>query len=178
MTRRLLPALALLMALPASAQHTQAGVQASVVFPQSDLRTNAAGALGLDVGVHVVLDLQGGSELRPRLDYLQCDTEAFHAISFSSTTRTVHAVTLGVDYLRYFDQGNRGLYGVVGVGAQWWSASDAAHGDTHDFNPGISFGAGFRFNSSLAAEITYNIGKFRSNSGTAGSVQMGLNYRF
>ena len=178
MKLRALPIALLLAAVPACADQTQAGLQGAFVFPQNDLRTNADGAVGLTFGVHVSLDLQGGSELRPRLDYVQCDTKALHAITFSTTTFSAHGVGLGADYLRFFEERNRGLYGVIGAGVQWWSASDAAHGPTTETAPYVKAGAGFRFDSAVSAEITLDLGKFRTTAGTAGSVQLGLNYRF
>jgi len=178
MKKLLLPAFALLLALPLSALQTQAGVQAALVFPQNDLRGNVDGTMGLTFGVHVNLNLQGGSELRPRLDYLQCDTEALHVLTLSTTTRSVHAVALGADYLRFVDGGSRGLYGLVGTGMQWWSASEPSFGNTSETAPYLKFGAGFRFDSAVSAEITYDLGRFRSTSGTAGSIQAGLSYTF
>ena len=142
------------------------------------MRANVDGAVGLTMGVQVGIDLFGGSELRPRLDYLQCDSTALHALTLGSTTRSVHGVGLGADYLRFFEGGRRGLYGLVGTGLQWWSASDASHGNTHTTSPYLQAGAGFRFDSAVSAEIVYNIGRFRSGAGTAGSLQLGLSYRF
>ena len=178
MKKLLLPAIALLAALPVPAAQTQAGIQAAVVFPQNDLRTNVDGTMGLTFGVSVDLNLQGGSELRPRLDYLQCDTQPFHVITLSTTTRSVHGVSLGVDYLRFFEEGNRGVYGIVGTGLQWMSASDPTYGNTHDTAPFLRLGAGFRFDSAVGAEITYNLGSFRSTAGTGGSIQAGITYKF
>jgi len=178
MKLHILPTVALLAVLPAAAAQTQAGVQAAVVFPQNDLRANVDGAPGLSFGVNVDLNLQGGNELRPRLDYLQCDTQAFHVVTLGTTTRTAHGTTLGLDYLRFVEGGVRGLYGLGGVGIQWWSASDPAYGNTHETAPCLRLGAGFRFDSRVAAEITYNLGRFRSTAGTAGSIQAGIAYTF
>lgn len=178
MKRLLFPTLALTLALPAAAEQTQAGIQAALVFPQNDLRTNVDGTVGLSFGVNVDINLQGGSELRPRLDYTQCDTQALHAFALSTTDRSVHGVTLGADYLRFFEGGRRGLYGIVGVGLGWWSASDPAYGNTTDTAPWIHFGAGFRFDSRMSAELTYDLGRFRSTAGTLGEVKAGVAYTF
>ena len=178
MNKLILPALALLATLPAQAVQTQAGVQAAVVFPQNDLRSNVDGTMGLTFGVNVDIDLQGGSEARPRLDYTQCDTEPFHVLSLSTTSRTVHGASLGVDYLRFIEGGRRGLYGILGTGLQWMSASDPVYGNTHQTAPFLRLGAGFRFDSSFGAEITYNLGSFRSTAGTGGSIQAGITYNF
>jgi hypothetical protein len=170
--------LALAASLPAAADDTRAGIQAAIVFPQNDLRTTVDGTLGLTVGVHVDIILGGGSEFRPRLDYLQCDTEPLHALTLSSTRTTAHATSLGLDYLRFFEPGSRGAYGVVGTGIQWWSASQPGFGDSHETAPFLRLGGGFRFHSDVAAEITWNLGCFRPTSGTAGSIQAGITYRF
>lgn len=178
MNRLILPVLALALAFPAAAEQSQAGVQAAVVFPQNDLRTNVDGALGLTLGVHVLLNLQGGNELRPRLDYVQCDTSDLHLLALSSTSSSVHGVLLGVDYLRFVEGGRRGLYGLAGTGLGWWSASDPAYGDTNETAPYFRLGAGFRFDSRVSAEITYELGRYRSTAGTAGAIKAGLSYTF
>lgn len=173
-----LPSLALMLALPAAAEQARAGVQAAVVFPQNDLRTNVDGTLGLSLGVSVDFNLQGGNELRPRLDYTQCDTQAFHMLALSTTSKSVHGTSLGVDYLRFFEGGRRGVYGLVGTGIAWWSASDPTFGNTHETAPFIKVGAGFRFDSEWGAEITYGVGRFRNTQGTGGMIQAGVTYRF
>ena len=176
---KLIPSvIALALALPAAAEQTQAGLQAALVFPQNDLRANVDGTVGLTFGVNVLINLQGGNELRPRLDYTQCDTEALHAFALSTTARSVHGVGLGADYLRFVDGGRRGLYGLLGVGMNWWSASDPTYGNTTETAPYIHFGAGFRFDSRMAAEITYDLGRFRATAGTAGAIKAGVTYTF
>jgi len=177
--KRLFPsALALALALPACAQQTRAGVQGAFVFPQNDLRSNVDGTVGLSLGIHVDVNLQGGNELRPRLDFTQCDTEAFHLLTLSTTRRSVHGVGLGADYLRFVEGGRRGLYGLVGANLNWWSASETAFGDTHETAPGFRLGAGFRFDSAFSAEITYELFRFRSTAGTGGAIKAGISYTF
>jgi hypothetical protein len=178
MRNLIFPTLVGALALPVAAEQTQAGVQAAVVFPQNDLRSNVDGAAGLSFGVNVDINLQGGSELRPRLDYTQCDTQTLHAFALSTTSRSVHGVGLGVDYLRFFEGGRRGLYGVLGVALNWWSASEPAFGNTTETAPSVHFGAGFRFDSRMAAEITYDLGRFRSTAGTLGAIKAGVTYTF
>ena len=178
MNRSILPALALLLAAPAFAQRTEAGVQAAIIFPQNDLRDNANGALGLTFGVSVSYPLGSGNDLRGRLDYVQCDTTSFHMLVLSTTRQSAHGVGLGADLLHYVETGSRGLYGLVGTGLHWWSASNPAYGDTNETAPYFHAGAGFRFNRAVAAEITYELGRFRSTAGTAGSIQTGVVFRF
>ena len=135
MKNLLLSALALALALPSAAEQTRAGVQAAIVFPQNDLRSNVDGTVGLSLGIHVDVNLQGGNELRPRLDFTQCDTEAFHLLTLSTTRRSVHGVGLGADYLRFVEGGRRGLYGLVGANLNWWSASETAFGEISPRKP-------------------------------------------
>jgi hypothetical protein len=111
--KTLLPALCFAAAiLPLSAQETEAGIQGGLIFPQSDLRSAVNGRTGFTLGVHGGIDLQGGNELRPRIDYTRIDGGSFSLSSLNSTT-TVQAVGVGIDYLRYLEGRRRGQFILV-----------------------------------------------------------------
>ena len=162
---------------PLAAEPTEAGIQGALVFPQGDLRSAVNGRTGFSVGVHGAIDLQGGSELRPRIDFTRYDGGAFSLSSLSSST-TVEAVGVGVDYLRYLEGRRRGLYGVAGIELNWWNAQYRFSPSTRTTTPSLMLGAGHRFNSSVAMEFNVDFGQFRSSAGTASSIKGGVFYRF
>ena len=161
---------------PLSAQQTEAGIQASLVFPQSDLRSAVGGRTGFQLGVHGAIDLQGGSELRPRIDFTRLDGGAF-SLSSGSTT-TIEAVGIGVDYLRCLEGRRRGLYGVAGIELNWWNVKNRFSGSERETTPSLMIGAGHRFNASTAMEFNLDYGRFRPSFGTASSIKGGVFYRF
>jgi len=163
--------------LPMSAMDTEAGIQGSILFPQSDLRSAVGGRAGFQVGVHGAIDLQAGNELRPRIDYTRIDGGSFSLSSLSSTT-TVHGVGLGLDYLGYLEGRRRGLYGVGGVSLVWWSSDLRFGGSTRETAPVVMAGVGHRFNASTAMEFSIDYGRFRPDAGTASSIKAGIFYRF
>jgi len=163
--------------LPLSAERTEAGIQGSLVFPQSDLRSEVRGRTGFQVGVHGAIDLQGGNELRPRIDYTRIDGGAFSFNSFSGS-HTVKGVGLGVDYLRYYEQRPRGLYGLGGIELIWWDARDRDGASVRETAPSLKLGVGHRFDSRVSMEFSVDYGKFRPAFGTASSIKGGVFYRF
>ena len=178
--RRKALAISLLLAAavpPLPAEPTEAGIQGSLVFPQQDLRSAVGGRTGFQVGVHGAIDLQGGSEARPRIDYTRIDGGSWSLSSLSGST-TVQAVSLGADYLRYFEGRRRGLYGVAGLGLSWWHSDERGGGSTHKTSPSLMVGAGHRFNSSVSMEFSVDFGQFRSSVGSASSIKGGVFYRF
>ncbi len=163
--------------LPLPAEETEAGIQASLVFPQQDLRSQVGGRTGFQVGVHGAIDLQGGSEVRPRLDYTRIDGGSWSLASLSGST-TVQAVGIGADYLRYLEGRRRGLYGVAGVELNWWNTDQRGGGSVRETAPSVMIGAGHRFNSAVAMEFSLDFGQFRPSVGTASSIKGGVFYRF
>ena len=163
--------------LPLSATETEAGIQGAILFPQSDLRSAVGGRTGFQVGVHGAMDLQGGSELRPRIDYTRIDGGSFSLSSLSSTT-TVQGVGIGADYLRYVEGRRRGLYGVAGVSLVWWTSDLRFGGSTRTTQPMVMAGVGHRFNASVGMEFSLDYGRFRPDAGTASSIKAGMSYRF
>jgi hypothetical protein len=164
-------------ALPLAAQQTEAGIQGALVFPQNDLRSATNGRTGFALGVHGGIDLQGGSELRPRIDYTRIDGGSFSLSSLTSTT-TVQAVGLGVDYLYYLEQRLRGAYAVAGVELDWWESQYRFNGSQRETSPSLMVGVGHRFNANVSMEFNLDWGQFRPSMGSASSIKAGVFYQF
>jgi len=162
---------------PLTAQQTEAGIQGSLLFPQSDLHSAVNGRVGFQVGVHGAIDLQGGSELRPRIDFTRLDGGSFSLSSGSSTT-TIEAVGVGVDYLRYMEERRRGLYACAGIELDWWNVQYRFRNSDRETTPMLMVGVGHRFNSSTSMEFNLDYGQFRPSVGTASSIKGGVFYRF
>jgi hypothetical protein len=168
--------IALLPCLPALAQ-TEAGIQASFVFPQSDVREAVDGRTGLQAGVHAAINLQGGHELRPRADVLFLSKESAHIFGVAPTP-TVRSISVGLDYLRFVEERRRGLYGATGLGFHWWQTQRPEGGSERKISPALMVGGGFRFDSALSVEFNVEFGSFRDHAGTATLVKTGVSYRF
>jgi len=164
-------------ALPLAALETEGGIHGSLIFPQNDLHTAVGGRIGFQVGVQSGIDFGGGNELRPRIDYTRLDGGSFSLTSMSSTT-TVQAVGVGVDYLRYLEEQRRGLYGVAGVSLNWWETHYRFTGNDRETSPSFMLGAGQRFNSSWSMEFNLEWGQFRPTMGSAGQIKAGVFYHF
>jgi hypothetical protein len=164
--------------VPLAAQEaTEAGVQGALVFPQNDLRSAVGGRTGFTLGVHGGIDLQGGNELRPRIDYTRIDGGAFSLSSLDGST-TVQSMSVGADYLRYLEGQRRGLYGVAGVSLVWWNSDYRHGGSVRETSPTVMIGAGHRFNSAVSMEFNLDYGQFRPSQGSASSIKGGVFYRF
>jgi hypothetical protein len=174
--KTLFPSLILATAmLPLAAQQTEAGIQGSLLFPQSDLRSAVNGRVGFEIGVHGAIDLGEGNEVRPRIDYTRYDGGSFSASALSGST-LVEAIGIGADYLRYMEGRRRGLYAVAGIELNWWNAQYRHGGSERDTSPSLMVGVGHRFNSAVAME--FNIDSGHSAVGTATAIKGGVFYRF
>ena len=121
--------------------------------------------------------IQGGNELRPRIDYTRIDGGSFSLSSLNSTT-TVQAVGVGIDYLRYLEGRRRGSYAVAGIELNWWESQYRFRGSDRETSPSLMVGVGHRFNSSWSMEFNLDWGQFRSYVGTASDIKGGVFYRF
>jgi hypothetical protein len=176
--RKLFPVLCLAAAmLPLAAQETEAGIQGALVFPQNDLRSAVGGRTGFTFGFHEGIDLLGGNELRPRIDYTRIDGGSFSLPALNSTT-TVQAVGIGVDYLRYLESRLRGAYAVAGLELNWWSTQYRFQGSQRETSPSLMIGVGHRFNAAIAMEFNLDYGQFRPSVGSASSIKGGVSYQF
>jgi len=175
--KNLIPALCFAAVLPLAAQDTEAGIQGGLVFPQNDLRSAVGGRTGFTFGFHGGIDLQGGNELRPRIDYMRIDGGSFSLSSLNSTT-TVQSVGIGLDFLRYLEQRRRGSYAVGGIELNWWNSQYRFGGSVRETSPSLMIGVGHRFNSSVSMEFNLDYGQFRPSVGVASSIKGGVFYRF
>jgi hypothetical protein len=175
--RNLIPVLCFAAALPLAAYETEAGIQGGLVFPQNDLRSAVGGRTGFTFGFHGGIDLQGGQELRPRLDYTRIDGGSFSLSSLNSTT-TVQAIGIGLDYIYYVEQRRRGSYVVGGLELNWWETQNRFGGSDRETSPSLMIGVGHRFNSAVSMEFNLDYGQFRPSAGVASSIKGGVFYRF
>ena len=163
--------------VPLAAQETQAGLQALAVFPQDNLRSAVGGRTGFDVGVHSSIDLDGGSELRPRLDYTRIDGGSFSLSSLSSTT-TVNGIGAGADFLQFLNEQRRGPYVTGGLQLVWWTTQYRFSSTQREISPSLMIGVGHRFNSAFSMEFNMDLGHFRATAGQAADIKAGLFYEF
>jgi hypothetical protein len=163
--------------VPLAAQETEAGIQALAVFPQDDLRAAVGGRTGFDVGVHSSIDLTGGSELRPRIDYTRIDGGSFSLSSLSSTT-TISGIGVGADFLQFLNDQRRGPYVTGGLDLVWWTTQYRFSSSQREISPTLMLGAGHRFNSAISMEFNLDLGHFRPAVGQAADIRAGLFYQF
>jgi len=163
------------LALPAA--QTEAGVQASLVFPQNALRTATDGSIGFQVGFQEGVDLGGGNEVRGRIDYTRVDGGSFHLSSLNSTT-TVQGLGVGADYLRYLEDRRRGFYAFGGLALDWWFTHYRFTSGDRTTTPTLRLGIGHRFDSNFGVEFGADWGQFRSDVGSFTNLKAGVTYRF
>jgi hypothetical protein len=154
-----------------------AGVQAFAVLPQSGLRDAVNGRTGFDVGVHASVGLDNCDEIRPRIDYTRLDAGSFSGSSLSSTT-TVQAVSLGVDYLAFVKTNRRGFYGAFGTSLAWWNVKNRFESSSRLTTLMVQAGPGFRFGDNLSVEADLEFGRFRQTVGTESAIKVGVFYLF
>jgi len=155
----------------------EAGIQGAVVLPENDLRNAVGGRTGFGLGVHGAIAMDGGTEIRPRIDYTRLDGGSFSLSSISSTT-TVQEVSVGADYLVYAGGTRQGLYGFAGANLAWWYTQNRFSGNTRKVSPTLLFGPGFRFNKSISGDLSFEYGQFRSSVGTECNIKGSIFYSF
>lgn len=156
---------------------TQLGIQAFLVSPQGELRTELDGRLGFQVGAHWQKDFQQGFQLRPRVDYTRYDGGAFSVSSATSTT-TLQGLGVGADLLCYLDSSHQGLYALAGADLTWWDAQYRFSGSNQGAFPGLKLGLGHRFNPSVAVEFEADMAPYRPMVGAGESIKFGALYNF
>jgi hypothetical protein len=154
-----------------------AGIQGFLVLPQADLRDSVNGRCGFGVGIHGAIDLEGGAQCRPRVDYSRLDAGAFSVSSVSSTT-TIQEVSLGADYLAYVAANRRGFYGVMGANLAWWEVQNRFTPSTRITTPMVLAGPGFRFGDALSVEAELEYGRYRPSVGAENAIRIGCFYLF
>jgi len=147
------------------------------VFPEQQLSNAVSGRVGFQLGAHASIDMSRGNELRPRIDYTLLDGGSFSFSSLSATT-SVHAISVGMDYLAYLNVRTRGFYVLSGLGMNWWSTHYRFQGTDTKTAPGLTIGMGDRFSRKLALEFDYDFGQFRNTMGSMGAFKVALFYDF
>ena len=158
-------------------QKSGAGIQAFLVLPQAGLRDAVNGRTGFEVGVHASVGLDGDAECRPRIDYTRLDAGAFSASSVSSTT-TIQAISLGVDYLAFVNSSRSGFYGAFGASLAWWEVKNRFEPSSRLTTLMVQAGPGFRFSDAFSVEADLEYGRFRSSVGTESAIKVGCFYLF
>jgi hypothetical protein len=148
------------------------GFQAFAVMPESDLHSAVGGRTGYEVGIHTTVGIDTASELRPRFDYTRLDGGSFSSTNATSTT-TINGLSLGVDYLYYFQGTRTGMYGMAGANIAWWECQNRFVANTRQTSPTFLIGPGFRFSKGFAAELEFEFGQFRPSEGTDSSIKLG-----
>ncbi|GLH69724.1 hypothetical protein GETHPA_12570 [Geothrix rubra] len=138
-----------------SAQQYSFGGQVSAAIPTGPLASKdwQDGKPGAGVGVHMVIDLQGGHALVPRLDYTRFKK------SESGVDRKVQTYQFGVDY-NYFLSGkvNMGPYLGAGIGFGRAKYELTGFGYSSKDTASDAYGAvegGWMFTRNLGAELRY-----------------------
>ncbi len=144
-----------------SAQQYSFGGQVSAAIPTGPLASKdwQDGKLGAGVGLHVVIDLQGGHALVPRLDYSRFKK------SESGVDRKVQTYQFGVDY-NYFLSGkvNQGPYFGAGIGFAHAKFELTGLGDSSSDTASEAYGAlegGWMFTRNLGAELRYTYSPYK-----------------
>lgn len=158
-----------MLALAASAlqaQNIKPGAQLSLSFPQGDMGNSdyLDGQLGVGLGAHVLVDLNGGHAIVPRVDYTMYKKSSYQG--YSGLDFKVSDLKLGVDYNYFIDgKANQGAYLLGGLGyssAKWeLSAGPFAYSQTKGAAY-IAIGGGYDFNANVGAELRYTHAKYNN----------------
>jgi len=165
--RRLLPCLALGIALQATTPPARLGVAAHLDVPGGDLRTDLNDKPGVGASFQAGFELGRAATLRPRLDldyyrvssYRRPDSNYREEVGFT-------AVGVGADLL-FAPGGDRehGPYGLAGAGAQQWfqnfsasdysssSSSSQADRKANRLSPWAALGLGCQLTPKLGLEV-------------------------
>lgn len=144
-----------------SAQEYSFGGQVSAAIPAGPLSSKdwLDGKPGAGVGAHMVIGLQGGHAIVPRIDY------TYFKKSVSGVDRKVQMFQIGADY-NYFLRGkvNDGPY--VGAGLGFGSAKFELTGLGYSSSdtPTSAYGAvsgGWMFTKNMGAELRYTWSRYK-----------------
>jgi hypothetical protein len=168
----------LLLVLPASAQEFRWGIQAQGTFPTGDLAKALDDATGFGGGLHLFVANPGPHALRARADFMTFK----NAHDTTGLDTRVTGTRIGGDYL-FFPEENpqSGLYLLVGGDYTRWRTESTGIGvDVTERHGawGGQLGAGFQFNSRVGIELSGFQSRFRSGSGRAKGISLGLTLRY
>jgi hypothetical protein len=148
------------------------GIQGFAVMPQSNLHDAVGGRTGFEVGVHTTVPLAANTELQPRFDYTRLDAGSFSFSNATSVT-TINGLSVGADFLYYFQGSRTGMYAMGGANFAWWECQNRFVDNTRHTSPTLLFGPGFRFSKAFAAELEFEFGQFRQSVGADNSIKIG-----
>jgi opacity protein-like surface antigen len=164
LTRPLLVLLALAGPV-SSAAEAHFGGQLTAVWPQSDLGGKGwmDGKVAPSLGVHLLVDMEDGNALVPRLDYT-LHSRSLNTVDNLKADRKADVWNLGVDYNYFFSgRASEGFYLTAGLGyaSAKFQIDDA--GETYRPTKGAvayALGAGYQFNPNLGLEVRYTASRF------------------
>ncbi len=169
--------LALLSALGQGllAEESRYGLQAHADLPLGDLKTFADSHRGLGFGVHQTIDFLDGNMVRPRLDYIR-----FPEATLTTGRQSASSLSLGADYLYFFEGKPEHFYLTLGLAAMRWSlgTKTASLDSPHDTTRvSTAFGFGYQWSAALGTELRLTNSKV-SSTFKGNAIQAGVTLRF
>ena len=157
------------------AEESRYGLQAHADLPLGDLKTFVDSHRGLGFGVHETIDFIDGNMIRPRLDYTR-----FPEASLTTGRQSASSLSLGADYLYFFDGKPEHFYITLGLAATRWSlgTKTAALDSTQDTTRvSTAFGFGYQWSAALGTELRMTNSKV-SSTFKGNAMQAGVTLRF
>ena len=157
------------------AEETRYGLRAHADLPLGDLKTFVDSHRGLGFGIHETIDLLDGNMLRPRLDYTR-----FPEATLPAGRQSASSLSLGADYLYFFEGKPEHFYLTLGLAATRWSlgTKSASLDSTHDTTRVITaFGFGYQWSAALGTELRLTNSKV-SSTFKGNTMQAGVTLRF
>ncbi len=157
------------------AEETRYGLQAHADLPLGDLKTFADSHRGLGFGVHQTIDFLDGNMVRPRLDYIR-----FPEATLTTGRQSASSLSLGADYLYFFEGKPEHFYLTLGLAAMRWSlgTKTASLDSPHDTTRvSTAFGFGYQWSAALGTELRLTNSKV-SSTFKGNAIQAGVTLRF
>ena len=157
------------------AEETRYGLQAHADLPLGDLKTFVDSHRGLGFGIHETIDLLDGNMLRPRLDYTR-----FPEATLPAGRQSASSLSLGADYLYFFEGKPEHFYLTLGLAATRWSlgTKSASLDSTHETTRlSTAFGFGYQWSAALGTELRLTNSKV-SSTFKGNTMQAGVTLRF
>ena len=157
------------------AEETRYGLQAHADLPLGDLKTFADSHRGLGFGVHQTIDFLDGNMVRPRLDYIR-----FPEATLTTGRQSASSLSLGADYLYFFEGKPEHFYLTLGLAAMRWSlgTKTASLDSPHDTTRvSTAFGFGYQWSAALGTELRLTNSKV-SSTFKGNTLQAGVTLRF
>jgi hypothetical protein len=133
------------------------GGQASAFFVQGDAKSYLKDGVGNDIGMHLRIPFQGGTEIQTRLDWRTPPSPR------EDKGGHLYGACIGVDFLYYPFYAHQGLFIKGGFEGYGWSTNGSTGGQTTDLKSnGIQplVGLGYRFNRMISIDSAIIFSKF------------------